>query len=287
MPSPGSVRPLYMVAAELSATISRLQRIAWGPVVVLPGPGVRRGQGRGRGEGLGKVVALRRPYTQKSDSFPCCLPREVAVVSVDWVCPPWTSLVKDHPLEAPSSQSKPTNMPPFFRWEHWISHSAEQVWSAPQCPTSAWKTPLLFVGYPGPGRTVVAHFWHGLGPVRVCSVQVWALRDVNNMFLSFYREPVNCAPLRCWSTRRTHPKLGSNCFWKISASFSFFSTLPSSAEICLSPSSTGPLTLALSHPVCSKHQESKSSLYPSHFPQFLAQRKQSRNTWGRKEWMQE
>jgi hypothetical protein len=37
---------------------------------------------------------------------------------------------------------------------------------------------LFIVGYPGPGRTVVAHFWDGLGPVRVDSVQVWAFRDV-------------------------------------------------------------------------------------------------------------
>ena len=64
---------------------------------------------------------------------------------------------------------------------------------------------------------------------------------------------------------------------------SIYTCLP----ICLFPSSTGPLTLALSHPVCSKHPESKSSLYPSHFPQFLAQRRPSRNIAGRKEGMQE
>ena len=76
-----------------------------------------------------------------------------------------------------------------------VSHSAEQVWSAPQCSTSAWKTPLLIDGYPGPGRTVVTHFWDGLGPVRVDRVQVWAFRDVNQQVPFFLQRTCElCSP---------------------------------------------------------------------------------------------
>ena len=45
----------------------------------------------------------------------------------------------------------------------------------------------------------------------------------------------NWAPLRCWSPRSTQSGLLSGCLWEYSAFPSCFSTLSSSAEICLFP----------------------------------------------------
>ena len=84
-------------------------------------------------------------------------------------------------------------------------------------PTLAWKTPLLFVGYSGPGRTVVAHFWDGLGPVGVYSAQLWDFRDVNQQVPSLLQRTRELCSLEMLKYKEDPPRA---VFWLLLKNFS-------------------------------------------------------------------
>lgn len=108
--------------------------------------------------------------------------------------------------------------------------------------------------------TVVAHFWDGLGPVRVDSVQVTdSFRDVNQQVPFLLQRTCELCSLRCWSMRRTHPRLVSSCFWKISASFSFSQPSLLSRNLSLSFLHRSTYFSPI-YPICSKHH--KKQIFP-------------------------
>lgn len=130
--------------------------------------------------------------------------------------------------------------------------------------TLAWKTPLLFVGYPGPGRTVVAHFWDGLGPVGVYTAQLWDFRDVNQQVPSLLQRTRELCSLEMLNEVQ-----GGSTQGCVLAGSEKFQPLPFPSQPSPPPQKSssslppmGLLALVLSHPVDSKHHESKSSLYP-------------------------
>lgn len=226
------------------------------------GLGVRQGAGK-RESGVNRENGgARRPHTFPKKWFFSSLPpkrrgRSICGLSM---CP-WTSLAERSPPRSPVTIWASSHAPYFSDGNTGVSHlqRKSRVLSVPHQPG---KFPLLFVGYLGPGMTVVAHFWDGLGPVRVDSVQVWAFRDVNQQVFPLQRTCRLCSPEMLKYEGGLHPRLVSSCFWKISASFSSSSTLPSSAEICLFSSFHRSTYFSPIYPVCSKHHESKSSLYP-------------------------
>ena len=97
----------------------------------------------------------------------------------------------------------------------------------------------------------------------------------------------NWAPLGCWSPRSTQLGLLSGCLWEYSAFPSCFSTLPSSAEICLFLLSHRTTCFTPASTIGSRYHEIKPSLYPLNFAQLQAHRIQSINIEVKMETMQE
>ena len=88
--------------------------------------------------------------------------------------------------------------------------------STTPCPGSAW--PLLTADAEGSRTTS------------------WMRRSVSAPVVAATgpRRVRQLCSLRCWSPRRPHMGLGCGCFWAIWISSASFSSLPSSAEPCLS-----------------------------------------------------
>lgn len=131
-------------------------------------------------------------------------------------------MAKGHP-QKPHHHNLILPYAPIFQMETLSQSLCTAGLEALSASTLAWKL-LAFVGYPGPGRTVVAHFWDGLlGTCRGIQCSTLGLQRCQSASSFFTENPeLLLEMLKC--ARRIHPG-----FWlvlKISASAFFLFNLP-------------------------------------------------------------